>query len=73
MLKSLVGRVHRARTEAARKARRPPPRISDTQYAIALLSAGHMHAAMAGEALLASVAEDPQASTSATSSISRSS
>jgi hypothetical protein len=59
MLKPLVGRVHRARIEAARKATRPAPRLSDTQYAIALLSAAHMHAAMSGEALLASVAEDP--------------
>src|SRR6266699_3971936 len=59
MLKPLVERVHRARIEAARKARRPAPRISDTQYAIALLSAAHMHAAMSGEALLASVAEGP--------------
>jgi len=59
MLKSLVERVHRARTEAARKATRAAPRKSDTQYAIALLSAAHMHAAMSGEALLASVAEDP--------------
>jgi AcrR family transcriptional regulator len=59
MLKSLVERVHRARIQAARKAARPAPRISDTQYAIALLSAAHMHAAMSGEALLASVAEDP--------------
>ena len=59
MLKSLVDRVHRARVEAARKAARPAPRKSDTQYAIALLSAAHMHAAMSGEALLASVAEDP--------------
>ena len=59
MLKSLVERVHQARIEAARKAARAVPRISDTQYAIALLSAAHMHAAMSGEALLASVAEDP--------------
>jgi AcrR family transcriptional regulator len=59
MLKSLVERVHRARIEAARKAKRAAPRISDTQFAIALLSAAHMHAAMSGEALLASVAEDP--------------
>jgi hypothetical protein len=59
MFKSLVERVHRARVQAARKATRPAPRISDTQYAIALLSAAHMHAAMSGEALLASVAEDP--------------
>ena len=59
MLKLLVERVHRARIQAARKARRAAPRLSDTQYAIALLSAAHMHAAMSGEALLASVAEDP--------------
>ena len=59
MLKSLVERVHRARMQAARKARRAAPRKSSTQYAIALLSAAHMHAAMSGEALLASVAEDP--------------
>jgi AcrR family transcriptional regulator len=59
MLGSLVERVHRARTETARKAARPAPRISDTQYAIALLSAAHMHAAMSGESLLASVAENP--------------
>ena len=59
MLKPLVERVHRARMEAARKARRPAPRNSDTQYAIALLSAAHMHAAMSDEALLASVAQDP--------------
>jgi AcrR family transcriptional regulator len=59
MLESLVKRVHRARVEAARKARRAAPQKSDTQYAIALLSAAHMHAAMSGEALLASVAEDP--------------
>jgi hypothetical protein len=59
MLKSLVERVHRARVEAAQKATRAAPRKSDTQYAIALLSAAHMHAAMSGEALLASVAEDP--------------
>ncbi|MEN3348281.1 MAG: hypothetical protein V7632_1916 [Bradyrhizobium sp.] len=59
MFKPLVERVHRARTEAARKAGRRPPRISDTQYAIALLSAAHMQAAMSGVALLASVAEDP--------------
>jgi AcrR family transcriptional regulator len=58
MLKSLVERVHRARIEAARKARRTAPRLAATQYAIALLSAAHMHAAMAGDALLASVAED---------------
>ena len=58
MLSSLVERVHRARTEAARKAGRARPRKSDTQYAIALLSAAHMHAAMSGDALLASVAED---------------
>ena len=59
MLKSLVERVHRARMQAARKTRRAAPRKSSTQYAIALLSAAHMHAAMSGEALLASVAEDP--------------
>ncbi len=59
MFKSLAERVHRARVQAARKARRPAPRLSDTQYAIALLSAAHMHAAMGGDALLASVAEDP--------------
>ena len=59
MFESLVGRVHRARMETSRKAGRPAPPISDTQYAIALLSAAHMHAAMSGEALLASVAEDP--------------
>ncbi len=59
MLKSLVERVHRARIEAARKARRTAPPLVATQYAIALLSAAHMHAAMAGDALLASVAEDP--------------
>jgi AcrR family transcriptional regulator len=59
MLKLLVERVHRARIQAARKAKRAAPRLSDTQYAIALLSAAHMHAAMSGEALLASVAEDP--------------
>jgi AcrR family transcriptional regulator len=59
MLKPLVERVHRARMEAARKASRPAPRITDTQYAMALLSAAHMHAAMSGGALLASVAEDP--------------
>ena len=59
MLKPLVERVHRARVEAARKAKRAAPRKSDTQYAIALLSAAHMHAAMSGEALLASVVEDP--------------
>src|SRR5260370_27468017 len=58
MLKSLVERVHRARVEAARKATRAAPRISDTQYAIALLSAAHMHAAMAGEARVASGAAD---------------
>jgi AcrR family transcriptional regulator len=58
MFKSLVERVHRARIQAARKAGRTAPRISDTQYAIALLSAAHMLAAMAGEALLASVAAD---------------
>jgi AcrR family transcriptional regulator len=59
MLGSLVERVHRARIEAARKTRQPAPRLSDTQHAIALLSAAHMHAAMSGEALLASVAKDP--------------
>jgi hypothetical protein len=59
MLKSLVERVHRARVQGARKAKRPAPRIFDTQYAIALLSAAHMHAAVSGAALLASVAEDP--------------
>src|SRR5215468_699198 len=59
MFKSLVERVHRARIEAARKSRQPAPRLSDTQYAIALLSAAHMHAAMSGEALVASVAKDP--------------
>ena len=59
MLKLLVERVHRARIQAARKARRAAPRLSDTQYAIALLSAAHMLAAMSGDALLASVAEDP--------------
>ena len=59
MLKSLVERVHRARVEAARKASRTAPRKSDTQYAIALLSAAHMLAGMSGDALLASVAEDP--------------
>ena len=59
MFKPLVEQVHRARVQAARKAGRAAPRISDTQYAIALLSAAHMHAAMAGEALLASVAEHP--------------
>jgi len=59
MLSSLVKRVHRARTQAARTARRPAPRLSDTRYAIALLSAAHMLAAMSGDALLASVAEDP--------------
>jgi AcrR family transcriptional regulator len=59
MLISLVTRVHRARIQAARKARRAAPRLSDTQYAIALLSAAHMLAAMSGDALLASVAEDP--------------
>jgi len=58
MLKSLVERVHQARMKAARKARRAAPRVNDTQYAIALLSAAHMHAAMSGEALLASVADD---------------
>lgn len=59
MLGSLVKRVHRARIETARKAGHAAPRLASTQYAIALLSAAHMHAAMAGEALLASVAEDP--------------
>jgi AcrR family transcriptional regulator len=59
MFKSLVERVHRARVETARKSLRAAPRKSDTQYAIALLSAAHMHAAMSGEALLASVAEGP--------------
>lgn len=59
MLGSLVKRVHRARVETARKAGRAAPRLAATQYAIALLSAAHMHAAMAGDALLASVAEDP--------------
>ena len=59
MLSSLVKRVHRARLEAARKAGRPVPRLSDSQYAVALLSAAHMLAAMSGDALLASVAEDP--------------
>jgi AcrR family transcriptional regulator len=59
MLKALVERVHRARSTAARKARRAAPRISDTQYAMALLSAAHMLAAMSGDALLASVAQDP--------------
>ena len=58
MFKSLVEQVHRARIQAARKAGRAAPRISDTQYAIALLSAAHMLAAMAGEAVLASVAAD---------------
>ena len=58
MFKSLVEQVHRARLQAARKAGRVAPRISDTQYAIALLSAAHMHAAMSGEAVLASVAVD---------------
>jgi AcrR family transcriptional regulator len=58
MFKSLVEQVHRARIQAARKAGRAAPRISDTQYAIALLSAAHMHAAMSGEAVLASVAAD---------------
>ena len=58
MLSSLVERVHRARVEAARKAGRRAPRIPDTRYAIALLSAAHMHAAMSGQALLASVAQD---------------
>jgi AcrR family transcriptional regulator len=57
MLASLLERVHRARVKAARKAGRSAPRISDTRYAIALLSAAHMHAAMSGEALLRSVAE----------------
>ena len=59
MLSALVKRVHRARLEVARKAGRPAPRLSDTQYAVALLSAAHMLAAMSGDALLASVAEDP--------------
>ncbi len=59
MLGSLVERVHRARGEAARKAARRAPRIADTQYAIALLSAAHLQAAMAGDALLASVAANP--------------
>jgi AcrR family transcriptional regulator len=59
MLTALVERVHRARIQAARKATRPAPRRSDTQYAIALLSAAHMLTAMSGDALLASVAEDP--------------
>jgi AcrR family transcriptional regulator len=59
MLNSLVERVHRARIEVAQKANRAAPRKSDTQYAIALLSAAHMHAAMSGEVLLASVAKDP--------------
>jgi AcrR family transcriptional regulator len=58
MFKPLVEQVHRARVQAARKAGRAAPRISDTQYAIALLSAAHMHAAMSGEAVLASVAAD---------------
>jgi len=58
MFKSLVEQVHRARIQAAWKAGRAAPRISDTQYAIALLSAAHMHAAMSGEAVLASVAAD---------------
>ena len=55
MLKPLVEQVHRARVRAARKAGRGVPRLSDTQCAIALLSAAHMHAAMAGAAMLASV------------------
>ncbi len=59
MLAPLVERVHRARIDSARKAKRPAPPKSDTQYAIALLSAAHMHAAMSGESLLASVAQDP--------------
>jgi AcrR family transcriptional regulator len=59
MLNALVERVHRARIEVAGKARRPRPRLSDTQYAIALLSAAHMLTAMSGDALLASVAKDP--------------
>lgn len=59
MLKALVERVHRARVNAARKTRRAAPKLSDTQYAIALLSAAHMHAAMSGDALLASVSENP--------------
>jgi AcrR family transcriptional regulator len=58
MFKPLVEQVHRARLQAARKAGLAAPRISDTQYAIALLSAAHMHAAMSGEAVLASVAAD---------------
>jgi AcrR family transcriptional regulator len=58
MFKPLVEQVHRARVQAARKAGRAAPRISDTQYAIALLSAAHMHAAMSGETVLASVAAD---------------
>ncbi|WP_247410195.1 TetR/AcrR family transcriptional regulator [Bradyrhizobium sp. 23] len=59
MLKPLVKRVHRARLESARKAKRTAPRISSTQFSIALLSAAHMLAAMSGEALMASVSEDP--------------
>src|SRR5262249_9411506 len=59
MLKSLVERVHRARTKAARKARRTAPRRSDTQYAIALLSSAHSHARMPGDPLLASRPEPP--------------
>jgi hypothetical protein len=59
MFDPLVDRIHQARVKAARKASRAAPRKSDTQFAIALLSAAHMHAAMSGEALLASVAKDP--------------
>ncbi|SKA40631.1 transcriptional regulator, TetR family [Enhydrobacter aerosaccus] len=58
MFRPLVERVHRARVQAARKAGRATPRLADTQHAIALLSAAHMHAAMSGDAVLASVATE---------------
>ena len=61
MFGPLVDRVHRARVQAARKAGRVTPRLVDTQYAIALLSGTHMHAAMAEDAMLASVATDRSA------------
>ena len=59
MFLPLARRVHQARCERAAEAGKPPPPLSDTQYAIALLSAAQMHAAVFGETLLASVADDP--------------
>jgi AcrR family transcriptional regulator len=61
MLQPLVERVHQARVLAAERAGVPPPALADTQYAIALLSAAHLHSAAFGESLLASVTSEPEA------------